>query len=234
LSLNRKTHHNSHLQNAWYKYGKDNFLFEIIRNDIWNILELRKVESNYINEYKSIDRKFGYNLTFGGEGGAFFLSEESKKKIGDANRGRKMPKDAIEKTRQANLGRPLSDEHKKKLSNILSGRKNPFYGRKHCFETIQKIINSNIKRKGEKRTQETKNKISESLQNYKRTKEHQQNLNLSLLKYQYYFSINGVEIKVNSIRKFCEDHNIRYDYFRQRMSKKKIYRGIIFLRKEKI
>lgn len=49
------------------------------------------------------------------------LSEESKRKIGDANRGRKRPDLAeIAKTRK---GIPLSEETRKKISQALTGKK---------------------------------------------------------------------------------------------------------------
>lgn len=44
------------------------------------------------------------------------LSEEHKKKIGDANRGRKFSKEICEKWRQIKLGKKLSKKHKKALS----------------------------------------------------------------------------------------------------------------------
>lgn len=36
-------------------------------------------------------------------------------------------------------GRTLSKEHKKKISNAVSGNKNPFYGKKHTKQTKQKM-----------------------------------------------------------------------------------------------
>jgi hypothetical protein len=50
----------------------------------------------------------------------FTLSPEAKKKIGDKNRGRKRTPEAIEKTRQANLGRSQSDYQKKRAEDANS------------------------------------------------------------------------------------------------------------------
>jgi len=44
--------------------------------------------------------------------------------------------------RQINLGRVLSDETKKKISqnhHDISGKNNPMYGKKHSPETIEKL-----------------------------------------------------------------------------------------------
>jgi hypothetical protein len=45
--------------------------------------------------------------------------EETKRKISDKNRGKTQPKEAIEKTRLANLGRKRSDHEKKKISESM-------------------------------------------------------------------------------------------------------------------
>jgi len=52
----------------------------------------------------------------------FTLSPESKEKISIKNRGRKRTPEAIEKTRQANLGRPQSDFQKKRVEEVNSKR----------------------------------------------------------------------------------------------------------------
>lgn len=50
------------------------------------------------------------------------MTEETKKKIGDFHRGKPKNPDAIEKTRQANIGRKKSDEERKKISDALTGK----------------------------------------------------------------------------------------------------------------
>ena len=48
LKTNR--HHCIHLQNAWNKYGEENFKWEVVEllNDL-NLVEIRKIEQNYID-----------------------------------------------------------------------------------------------------------------------------------------------------------------------------------------
>lgn len=57
--LKRKLHFNSHLQNAWNKYGEINFTFETI--EMCNKSELKIREEYFISLYKSNNRVFGYN-----------------------------------------------------------------------------------------------------------------------------------------------------------------------------
>ena len=62
--LNNNRHHNRHLQNAWNKYGKDNFVFSIIEQCPEDNLDEK--ESYWINYFDSYNN--GYNLDYGGQG----------------------------------------------------------------------------------------------------------------------------------------------------------------------
>ena len=55
------------IHKAIAKYGKDNFKFEII-DQFATEKEAFDAEIKYIKEYKSKNRNFGYNLTYGGDG----------------------------------------------------------------------------------------------------------------------------------------------------------------------
>lgn len=57
-------HHNKHLQNAWNKYGEDNFSFEILEECERELLNSR--EQYWINYYDSFNN--GYNFDNGGNG----------------------------------------------------------------------------------------------------------------------------------------------------------------------
>ena len=57
--LRRNEHHSQHLQAAWNKYGKDNFIFEVIEKCKEEDLLIR--EQYYIDLYCSFDSYFGYN-----------------------------------------------------------------------------------------------------------------------------------------------------------------------------
>ena len=126
--LNNGTHDNRHLQNAWNKYGEDNFKFSIIFECC--IDELNKYEIYYINLYKSYLPEYGYNKTYGGDGE--IPTEETRRKMSISHKGI--------------LGTP---ESKAKQSLKLSGENNPMFGRKKELspvygkpksdETLQKL-----------------------------------------------------------------------------------------------
>lgn len=62
--LKHNTEHNAHLQNAWNKYGSENFIFEIIENCSFEELDEREIY--WIKYYDS--KNNGYNFADGGLG----------------------------------------------------------------------------------------------------------------------------------------------------------------------
>lgn len=56
------------------------------------------------------------------------MSEESKKKIGEASSGREMSEEAKQKISESLKGHEVSDETKQKISESLRGENNPWYG----------------------------------------------------------------------------------------------------------
>ena len=132
-TLKKGTHHSKALQNAWNKYGEENFIFEILCNCLFDELLIK--EQEYFNiikpEYiilKVAGRFDGYKHT---DETKKILREkskeqirkpcslETKKKIGDANRNRIFSAEHIEKLSKAHLNKKLSVEH---IDNI----------KKHC------------------------------------------------------------------------------------------------------
>lgn len=83
------------------------------------------------------------------------LSEEHKKKLYEANKGRVVSKETREKVSKRHKGKKVSEEtkrklslsraavntleYRKKMSEACKGSKNGFFGKKHTFETIEKI-----------------------------------------------------------------------------------------------
>lgn len=63
LKLNKNIHVNSYLQNAWNKYGENNFDFIILKECKENI---DKYEKEYIKTYNSCNRVYGFNIEDGG------------------------------------------------------------------------------------------------------------------------------------------------------------------------
>ena len=65
-------------------------------------------------------------------------------KRAEANRGKKRSEETKRKISESNTGKimgPLSDEHRKKVSEALKGEKNPFYGKQHDPE-LKKQMNA--------------------------------------------------------------------------------------------
>lgn len=78
---------------------------------------------------------------------------------GDGTTGHTCSDETKEKIRSKATGRLHSEETKQKISKAISGENNPFYGRHHSLETIEKILRS---RAGYTHSQEIRQKISEA------------------------------------------------------------------------
>jgi group I intron endonuclease len=108
------------LQNAFNKYGEENFEFKVILYCERN--ELTYYEQNLVDLWNP-----EYNIC----------------KICVTNR----------------LGIKHTEKSKQKMSEIASGEKNPFFGKKHTDETKESY---SLARKGVSKTEEHKKKISDS------------------------------------------------------------------------
>lgn len=141
-----------HFWNAIQKYGWDNFNHEIVA------IKLSKedacaLEIDLIKKYNTQDRNFGYNTMSGGtspsipqevrekmsnsmmgnkNGLGHPCSDEKKRKISKAQKGRKLTSEHREKLSKAKLGKshaPPTDETRRKISD--SHKKTPVF----CEET---------------------------------------------------------------------------------------------------
>lgn len=114
-----------HFHAAMRKHGQDNFVFEIM-GDFDGDEDLAKMyEREAIEKYKP-----AYNISYGGDG--HYVALESRKKIGDANRGKKWSDVQREKLLLARKGRKLTEAHRRKIAEANTGRK-------ASEETLQKI-----------------------------------------------------------------------------------------------
>lgn len=134
------------LYRALKKYGLDAFEWEQIEHASSKD-ELDAKEKSYIQSYRATNRRYGYNMTFGGEGGQH--TEEVKKRISDSNKGRVKSdqerknissalKGKYTKEKASWWGRKHSDEEKKKIGDAQKGDKNHNYGKKASAETRRK------------------------------------------------------------------------------------------------
>ena len=152
--LKRNNHENEKLQYDWNKYGEDNFEFKLIENYDNEEFGI-ELEKKYINEYKSCDLNFGYNMTLGkGENRGEIPTEETKKKL---------------------KGHEVSEETKKKISESNIGNKNAL-GYKHTEESKKKISESH---KGKRLSEEHKKHLSESRKGKTLTEKHKKKISMS-------------------------------------------------------
>lgn len=114
------------------KYGWDAFKHEVLYSglDRENALE---IERQLINDWNLLDSRFGYNLWDGGGN----RSPESSRRVYKSRLGNKN-----------SVGRTLSVETREKISSSLSSyyaeHDNPFLGKRHSAETIDKLRNRTI------------------------------------------------------------------------------------------
>ena len=156
------------IANAVKKYGKDAFTYEVLEATLFDEY-LGDLEKEYIAKFNTVV-PHGYNLTYGGEFGV--PCEEVCIKISNTLKGRKHTESTRRKISEAKTGKkrkPLTEEHKKKISKSQKGEKNHSYGKKASAETKRKLSEARRGEKnhffGKKHTAETKRKISEAKKN---------------------------------------------------------------------
>lgn len=149
---------NIYIYKSMKKHGLQNFELEILIEGNFSKTELDEMEICYIRLLKSNNSFFGYNMTIGGDGAnGRKTSQQTKDKIGKANKGHEVSQETRQKIRQTNLGHKHTDETKEKMK-----------GRKHSKETIEKRTES---RKGYKHSKETKEKIGKVQKGRKHSKQ---------------------------------------------------------------
>jgi group I intron endonuclease len=147
FSRHKGAYKNTHLYSSIKKYGVDSFSFDVLReiqdSKICSVM-LDVLESFYIKQYNTTDNRYGYNKCSGGSSGSiptqetldkisigrkgkgYPHTEETKRKIAEAHKGKKRTRfsdEWIEKLRIASTGRKHTEESKKKISNANKGKK---------------------------------------------------------------------------------------------------------------
>lgn len=125
--LKHETHINPHLQNAYNLYGEYEFKWEIIENCSEELLIER--EQYWLDETKCYDRMIGFNNTIRADRPLGYKhTDESKIKMSKAKKGKPLSEDHVKKIKNANTGKKRSPEFKKLLSESRKGSKNPMWG----------------------------------------------------------------------------------------------------------
>jgi group I intron endonuclease len=162
--LEKNIHYNKKLQNAWNKYGEGNFSFFPICS-VFDKSHLIQLEQFHIDLMKSAVK--GYNIcpkaysTLGAPKRGVRHTEETKRKISQTLKGRKVPEHVLVKLR----GRKCSEETKAKLQIKMTGNK--FASGPHVIseELREKMRQNGRAHKyllGRKASEETKKKMSEA------------------------------------------------------------------------
>lgn len=133
--LRKGNHFNNHLQNAWDKYGEDNFEFNIL-------FECRE-EFLLIEEQKRLNKNPEYNIA---------------KYAMSPMRGRKHSDETKEKMSGVRKGRVVPEKTKVLMSLGSLGKQGTFTGRKHSEETKRKMSEA---QKGHAVSKEARKKLSE-------------------------------------------------------------------------
>ena len=131
------------------KYGKENFIKEILIEGNITQDELDLYEIKYIKEYNSTDISIGYNIKKGGNGN----SEKTNRLISKSNKNRNLSEETKNKIAIAKLGKKASTETKIKLSAAKLGNEN---------------------RKGKSHSDNDKIKISKGIKKYYELEENRQ------------------------------------------------------------
>lgn len=144
--LKNNRHYNTHLQNSFNKYGKNNFKVEIVEENIKNKL-LNKREKHWIKFYRTFEGE-GYNMTNGGDGAVSgkkhplygkHLLKETKEKISKATLGIPTSKEVKNKISKSHIGLKHSRKTKEKISKATNGKNNGFYGKQHLNKSKKKM-----------------------------------------------------------------------------------------------
>ena len=157
--LRHNKHHNSHLQNAWNKYGEDAFEFLVIEEVLDEKFILNR-EDFWLIKTNCCNKEFGYNISE--KAGRPNHSAETRAKIKESRKNYKPTEETKKKIGLSSLGnisrlgQKRSEEEKKKGSDSL---KKYYQENQVSEETREKLRIANT---GKKASPETIQKLRDS------------------------------------------------------------------------
>ena len=161
-----------HLYASMRHYGIENFVVDVLEENLHSEEAANEQERAWIRKLNSFDRRFGYNLTPGGDG-VTKHRDETRAKMSKSHLGKHPNHETRKKMSQSQKGRIFSDEHKKKMSSSISCA---LTGR-NLTETHKKHISDSTR--GKYVTPETGAKISCSRKGMKFSVEHRRKLSVA-------------------------------------------------------
>lgn len=121
-ALKHNKHINKHLQNAYNKYGREVFEFEVI--ETLEITDSIKTDLLTREQFWIDNLKPEYNiLLIAGSTLGFQHSQETKEKISKSTKGIKKSEEHVKHIKESQKGRKLTEGHKAKLSQAAKNRK---------------------------------------------------------------------------------------------------------------
>ncbi len=114
-AINDRNNGCTSIKNAMQEFGEDSFFAETLI--ICNIEQLSFYEDKFINLYNTLNPN-GYNLKTGGNLGSKH-SEESKEKIGEAHKDKKVSKETCELIGKSSKYRNMNEDNKIKIKTAL-------------------------------------------------------------------------------------------------------------------
>lgn len=102
------------------------------------------------------------NLTNGGDGTGRPCSQETRKKLAEANKGQKPTKFAIQRLIETKTGKPLSESHRRNIGHAIKGRPAPNRGKPSPLKgkTLSEIHKAKLR--GREFSDELRKRMSES------------------------------------------------------------------------
>jgi group I intron endonuclease len=153
--LERNIHKNNYLQNAFNKYGKDNFKIIVLESfSSITVKNLRIKEQSWMDYFNSYDRRKGFNLKDIALDGTHLVitkamrksgyllgknkiwSKEDREKVSKRHKGKKYSQETKLKMSEAQKGRKVSKETKIKLSKAKTGVKRNIEDLSHLRKPI--------------------------------------------------------------------------------------------------
>lgn len=155
--LKRNSHHSAYFQRAYNKYGKENFIHEVVLECDNFVEEEQKILDN-------LDWSLSYNVSKAAGGGDTYTHNPNKEKvrlklietlkISWANPILRYGKDnfnwrgGVSKSECTNCGKEIKGDSEfcspcYFAQRDISGSKNPFFGKTHSDETIAKLKKKN-------------------------------------------------------------------------------------------
>ena len=197
--LNRGRHHNPILQNAWNKYGKESFVFEVL--ELVLPISLTAREQYWLDTVKPFSRK-GFNVDrVAGSPLGRKHTPETRAKLREINLGKpgtrlgaKATPESRAKMSASHLGKPHSEAHRRKVSEARTGKT-------HRQETKEKIRQAKL---GHAVSEATRAKLSAASKNQSRDPA----MYASRMKTIIATAPDGTEYFVQGIGRFCREHHL--------------------------